>query len=278
MKKLLHFLFSFAILSASVMAQNVPVPYSEDFENGARGWYARDDKKGSAWELGIPVFGFTQAAHSGSSCWDVNLNTGYTNNASCALYSPTFDFSTTSHATISFWLNYHVEYLWDYLTVEYSIDNGNTWLFLPFPFLIDPTGTTNGWTQSTLSVDDLAGFNAVQFRLVFISDGVITYDGYSMDDFIIEADALGTNDATNESLFSVYPNPGKGDITISFSNLKQNFSLKIFDANGKIIACKSEIVSGEDHITISNLVDGIYFATLYTPDQFETRKIFVATK
>ncbi|MBK7970887.1 MAG: hypothetical protein IPK08_19295 [Bacteroidetes bacterium] len=100
-------------------------------------------------------------AYSRNKCWDVNLNGFYGSNAKCYIYSPAFDFTNVTIANISFWTFYRTESLWDYLSVQSSTDNGDTWNFMPFPGLIDPDGATKKWIQSSLSVSDLNGYSSV---------------------------------------------------------------------------------------------------------------------
>ncbi len=222
MKKI-YFVFIFCVVYLTEgYSQHAQVPYFENFESGTNGWSVWDNNMGTTWQLGTPTVGYTIGAYSGTHCWDVNLNSGYTNNSICHLLSPIFDFTSVSIAQISFWTNYNTEYLWDYLTVQYTIDNGDSWIYLPFPELINPDGHTLKWTKTELTIDELYGYPDVQFRITFISDASTISDGYSIDDFRIEVDPLSTPAIKSNDFFTVYPNPSVGDLNFSFSNPVQN--------------------------------------------------------
>ncbi|MBL7923749.1 MAG: T9SS type A sorting domain-containing protein [Bacteroidia bacterium] len=189
--------------------------YCDDFESGNIGWsnqLAAGANAGTIWELGSPAFGQTNSANSGANAWDVNLNSAYTNQANCELYTPYFDFSTIGAGRIQFALNYNCENAWDGTRLEYSNDNGVTWTIVGGGSAANPdpcgtnwytddqlnssnqpawTGNSGGWIQSAYKLCCTSGiFNnptPIQFRFVFTSDFSVITDGFSMDDFCIYA-------------------------------------------------------------------------------------------
>ena len=95
-------LFTFSTLQA------IRPPWSDNFETGAPGWSVVPDPGGtdSNWTLGTPQNGLENQAHSGTNCWGSNLDGGdYTPDgwASTYLFSPVFDLSGLSQATLTFW-------------------------------------------------------------------------------------------------------------------------------------------------------------------------------
>jgi len=160
---------------------------------------------GTTWEKGIPNFGQTNSTHFGTQAWDVNLNSGYESFADCKLYSPVFDFSGIQNATLSFWVNYHTESNCDGLRMEYSTNgiawqvlgtlndpNGTNWYnsLVTFPTQ-NPvwSGTSNGWKKVKYKLNG-PGFNSsyLRFRLIFTSNSLIHYSGFSIDDFLINTE------------------------------------------------------------------------------------------
>lgn len=207
-----NFFFLLCLSTFAAKGQITP-PYFNDFENGAQGWFD-STFSGSSWELGSPNFGLTTGAHSGSNAWDISLDSAYENNTLCYLYSPHFNFSTTTNSILSFWLNYKIEVQWDGALLQYSTDSGTTWKILGFNDNI-PTinwnsnnvvggwgwsGTSNCWAFSAIKLDSVYGFSDVQFRFRFSSDGSIFYDGITIDDFSIYT--LPNNDASIASIIS----------------------------------------------------------------------------
>ena len=194
----------------------IPSPsYCDDFESGNVGWSNQLGPNGNAgtiWELGVPAFGATSGANSGANAWDVNLNSAYTNNANCELYTPYFDFAAIGAGRMQFALNYNAENFWDGTRLEYTTNGGTSWSIVGGGSITNPdpcgtnwytddqlnssqqpawAGNSGGWVTSTYKLCCTSGifFNPtpVQFRFVFTSDGSVITDGFSIDDFCIYA-------------------------------------------------------------------------------------------
>lgn len=193
-------------LTTTVQVQNLPnltpVPYFNDFENDTTGWRAVPSTV-SVWEYGTPAYGSTTGAFSGSKCWDINLYSGYGSNALAILESPAFDFSQTASPYISFALKCVTESNWDGLRLDYTLNNGTTWMVLGYPndplaqnwYNLNTINSSNlpawsgqfpNWTLPRYRLGALAGTSSVKFRFVFTSDASINIDGVSIDDFRIE--------------------------------------------------------------------------------------------
>jgi hypothetical protein len=175
------------------------LPIATDFESGSV-FYAQNSA-GSNWEYGTPAYGVTTGANSPVNAWDINLTTTYTNSAASYLYTPYIDFSTTQEATLSFWMNFYTESCCDGFALQYSIDTGSTWQTLGNQG--DPLGVnwythnifsvgsdcwadnSNGWIKAEYDLSQFDSVPIVQFRFFFGSDGSVTYDGVSIDDFSI---------------------------------------------------------------------------------------------
>ncbi len=265
--------------TSNTSAQRLSLPYFDDFESGAAGW-TTDNRvhSNTVWELGEPSVGFTIGAYSGTNCWDVNLNNDYTFNANSNLVSPVFDFTNVNRATVSFWTKYRTEYLWDYLSVQYSVDSGFNWNYLPFPELIHPSGQVNRWIQSSLTIYDLIGFSDVQFRFKFVSDGSVNYEGYSIDDFRIEIEPLSSPHLSGDPFsFSFFPNPSKGNLNFSFVSIPDKAAnISVFDINGNLVFLKpvDQLISGE--VYIPGLSNGVYSVLYQDSHSTEVRKLVVA--
>ncbi len=270
-------LFAIAFLPLQITAQQVSLPFFDDFENGAFGWTASTDvANGTNWELGIPTIGFTLGAFSGDYCWDVNLNSNYNSNSTCYLYSPVFDFTNVSRATVSFWTMYHAEYMWDYLSVQVSVDKGDTWQYLPYPYLISPDGGIQKWIHSSLTMTSLNGYPSVQFRFMFISDGNINYDGYSIDDFSIDIDPLGVESLSSQA-FSFYPNPARDVVNFTFENNNlSGTSILIADVQGKIILSENPLNLQHNSLPVGKLERGVY-TVIYSDENGRYAKNLVIT-
>jgi hypothetical protein len=223
-----------------VAHNGITFPFFDNFD-GQTSFTVNNVSTTSIWELGPPAFGATTGAHSAPNAWDINLNTAYDNNAECYLYTPVFDFTNAVNAKMSFWQNYNCEGSWDGTRVEYTTD-GTTWSVLGY--MGDPrgvnwytyslinssglpawAGNSAGWFKSEYLLDTLNN-NAgpVQFRFVFTSDASVTYDGYSIDDFLIQLPS--PQDAEMEAITvpdmsSCLP-AGNVSVAVSFRNVGTN--------------------------------------------------------
>jgi hypothetical protein len=177
------------------------VPFFDSFDGPQN--FAAVTTTTPSWELGNPAAPYITGTHSGANAWEVNLNGGYSDNATEYLYSPFFDFSQSTNVELRFWQWYSCDNYYDGGRMEFSTDGGNTWTVLGIQF--DPNGTSwynQGYLQSSMlpgwsgngggyfqSKYNLSMFNnypnPVQFRFVFTSDGwnFGANDGWAIDDF-----------------------------------------------------------------------------------------------
>ncbi|MFN5324366.1 MAG: CARDB domain-containing protein [Bacteroidota bacterium] len=233
----------------------IPVSFSQqyfdNFNGPNQGWAASNNgNTNTNWQLGTPAFGGTNSAYSGTQCWDVNLTSAYGNNANCVLTSPLFDFTNAVNAEMSFYINHRTETAWDGTRLEYSV-NGGPWILLGGPNLTAPCWTnwynstpnifssgqpawmgnsTPGWIKAEAKcLGFLNNAGTVQFRFVFTSDGSVTVDGFSIDDFRIDVPipltaspiAISSNAINNNFIFPGQPiqfnanvsNPGTTPLT-----------------------------------------------------------------
>lgn len=197
-------------------------PYCDNFENGNIGWTSSvgaGGDPGSVWELGAPNFGATNTANSPTTAWDINLNTVYTNNAFAVLTSPIFNLTNAVDTRVEFWQNVQSESSWDGTRLEYTIDGGLNWNIVGTAPCDTATGisytSVNWYNDNQLNSSLLPAWTnqgfltggcpiptvwfksihslpaacnnqpAVQLRYIFTTDGSVTTDGYSIDDFCL---------------------------------------------------------------------------------------------
>ena len=212
MKKIL---LSALLITASMVitnAQSLTTPYSDDFETGSALWTTQNS--GSDWQLGMPGYGITNSTHSGSNCWDINLDTSYANNTSSKLISPAFNFNGNTGIKISFWMNMKCEAFWDGLALYVGTDSTFTnWSQVGSvndPYSINwyntssinanglPgwSGTTQAWQYCSIVIPNTFGNSDVWFAFEFVSDASVASDGVSIDDFSIEESNVGFMEGT----------------------------------------------------------------------------------
>ena len=200
--------------STDIIAVNYPVVnaapfYYQDFEAGQGNW-----NSGGAfndWEYGTPFKSVIQGAASGTKAW-VTGTLGffnYQNQADNWVESPCFDLTSLTDPWVGAKIWWNSEDTWDATLLEYSTDGGNVWNQIGQ--FGDPhnwynydsynaltaagldgdgwggTGTSGsgGYVMAKHEISALAGAPEVRFRMHFLSDFSVTYDGMAFDDFII---------------------------------------------------------------------------------------------
>jgi len=240
----------------------INVPYFDNFDNGNLGWTTVTlGNPQSNWELGSANFGFTNTNYSGSSCWDINLNSAYTNDAEAYLISPVFDFNPSNLPQISFYYNLFTELTWDGFRVDYldstgiwkvlgnaNDPNGQNWYndsSLRSSFLPAFSGSSLGWKKAYYNIASIAHFSSLQFRFVFTSDGSVFKDGVSIDDISIYVPI-----AKDAEAISILP---------EMNSFKENSNIDIklhFKSNGYTsfsnITLKYTINNGTTNSIVSN--------------------------
>jgi len=121
---------------------------------------------------------------AGCSVVTTNCAGNYANNLNTSYTSPTIDASCSTSTTvdITFTASGNTEYGFDFLFIEYSLDNGVTW--------INPYGPLVGWTGnfgagSTIPPITVPTSSTFKFRFTFTSDASVRSTGYKISDFDI---------------------------------------------------------------------------------------------
>ncbi len=176
----------------------------------------------------------------------------------------------------------------DYGKIEFSPDNGTTWIdMLNDTVIIDTasnwtwfwpdynkpvlTGNSNQWKPFYIDLAILGHFYGVQdgdtviFRFTFISDNIQTNkDGLMFDDIVSEdwVEGIGNVDF-NKTKSICFPNPVKDHITIQFKNIENiEYNLEIYDITGKNLFNKVCHKDGTIELNVSFLNAGYYFYKL----------------
>ena len=101
-----------------------------DFESNL-GYFASDNISGTPFELGSSSVSGKDGTESGDNAWVTGLTEdNYQDNTEAYLYSPEFDFSNLGEYTLSFDAKYSFEIDWDGFIVEYTTDQGDSWVKL----------------------------------------------------------------------------------------------------------------------------------------------------
>jgi len=178
--------------------------------------------------------------------------------------------------------NVNSDSLNDYGKIEFSPDNGLSWVLIsddtltllnssnPWPYIENNpvlTGNSNGWKyfKITLSGYDQHVFNTgdtIQYKFTFISDGNSeNMDGLMFDNLNFIDDGGGGIVNKVTSSISNYPNPFTNTLNLNY-NLLTNGELSIFDVTGKLIHSETIKSSNTTVVNTSNFTKGVYFYKL----------------
>ncbi len=221
----------------------VTTAFSDDFEAGGAGWTHGGEQ--DEWELGTPA-DIPHGAHSGSSCWGMDLDDTYESLADCWLLSPPIDLAGYVSATLQFSVLNWVEDRqgFDPLWVDISPDGT---LFVP---LSSEMGGVNddveipdvgGWSDVVLDLTRHVG-GGVHIRFRFKSDGNVTQWGPYIDDVKVQGCRLEPMSVETNlpgaphsvTLSTAYPNPFTATASLRYHlNRRMQVSLGVFDAAGR---------------------------------------------
>ena len=194
---------------------NFPVvsslPYLENFEGAATGWFSGGTN--STWALGTPAATIINAAASGTKAWATNLTGNFVANERSFIQSPCFDLSGPGLVSpeVRFKLWYEVGQFDGGANVQFSTNGGATWQVLGTttsgiqnwynnmslsgsgvpaqPGWIGNTGSvtfpgSGGYVEVAHSIASLVGQTSVIFRVAFVTSGFPTLrNGIAVDDF-----------------------------------------------------------------------------------------------
>lgn len=119
---------------------------------------------------------------AGCSVVTTNCAGNYLNGLNTSYTSPTIDALCSSTINVTFTANGNAEFGFDFLFIEYSLDNGITW--------INPYGPSVGWTGNfgagtTIPAITIPSSSTFKFRFTFQSDASVRSTGYKITDFDI---------------------------------------------------------------------------------------------
>ena len=187
-------------------------------------------------------------------------------------------------ANVTFYAKWDIENNWDYVQLEVSIDDGNSWI--PQCGLFTNEGSNNGgqptgeplydglqndWVLEQIDLSDYLG-EQIKIRFQFQSDGEVTSDGFYFDDLTVNVLDDGNLSITDieASQFSVYPNPVSDLLYITTP--VTNYTVSIYNIQGQLISTPS-IYSGSQTIDYSTFSKGIYLMKFISENFTKTFKI-----
>ena len=186
------------------------------------------------------------------------------------------------YAEINFDAKWNIESGYDYVQLEISNDNGNSWIpqcgkytrkgIETHDFALDEPlydGNQPQWINETVSLTDYLNEDIfVRFKLY--TDGGLRRDGFYFDNFKIKgiSENLGISEI-EQVIFDIYPNPTGNYINIR-SEVKIN-KLEIFDLMGKkLLEIKKESIN---RVRLPRINSGVYIVKLFSDEGISNHRI-----
>ena len=231
-------------------------------------------------------WGITNTTYvSPSSSITESPNGNYQNNENKTIrLSENINLTNAIGANVTFYAKWDIENNWDYVQLEISLDNGNSWIPQCGHFTNEgssnggqPTGQPlydgiqNNWVLEQIDLSDYLG-EEITMRFKFESDGEVRADGFYFDDLtvnVLDDETLNNADVL-ASQFSVYPNPVSNLLYITTP--KNNYTLGIYNIQGQLMSTPS-VYSGSQTIDYSQYTKGIYLMKFTSNDHTKIFKI-----
>jgi hypothetical protein len=287
---------SLTLVAATSFAQWLDDNYSLNFEDTFELQHLKIDtltNQNNLWQVGAPQKTiFTSALSLPNAIVTDSIYSYPTSDTSSFIIVNVadFGFELGQNVILAGQYNVNSDTLTDYGTIEFSPDNGTTWIDLindttfyicawnlPKPIL---TGNSNGWQYFWVQ---LGGFGSlfnieygdtVLYRFTFISDSIQTNkDGLMFDDFHFEDIAEGIDEMENDNLISLYPNPVNDQLSIKTNQTGNPRSIQIMNYEGTIVYDDKKFDG--NLIDTHNLISGLYFLRYSDTKSFSIKKFVV---
>lgn len=227
------------------------------FESNDDDWLIVGDP---VWEKGVPTGTSLNQVNSGTTVYATNLSGNHPDSSTSSLVSPCYDLSTLESGTIGFYLAYELETNYDFIYLQYSIDNGQNWSTIDAYNGFDPE-----LKEYTYDLNQSMFSENITFRFHLVADTYVNEEGAVVDDFSING-TLSTIDNDFIPRVTIYPNPTNGLFTIDTNRQFELKKIKIFSLESKLIY-EAEGVNNSMYEIDFNQPKGIYFIELSTYDQ-----------
>ena len=194
----------------------------------------------------------------------------------------TVDLSGLIYAEINFDSKWNIESGYDYVQLEISTDNGNSWIpqcgkyttkgIETHDYALDEPlydGNQSDWISESISLTDYIG-EEILVRFKLYTDGGLRRDGFYFDNFKIKglSENLNNNEI-DQNNFKIYPNPLTNYINIYSNN--EISKIEIYDLFGKKILAKEK--ENLNRFNLSQLSSGVYLVKIFSREIIEVKRI-----
>ncbi len=237
------------------------------------------------WQIGTPMKSIFNAAYSAPNAIVTDISNPYPVSDTSVFYITHIandGFIWPHTVIVAGYFKSDSDTLNDYGSIEFSPDQGETWIDLVKDSEYDQyldwwtekpglTGLVNEWTYFYVNIAQLGYIFSIDYgdtlyyRFSFISDGVdnqregLMYDDLHFEDWY----ELINENSWNDFESFVFPNPAISALTIEYENSKHTeFVLSINDINGRQLCSGKNSIEDKFWLDTRNYTSGLYYYNL----------------
>lgn len=237
------------------------------------------------WQIGKPNKSIFNSAYSVPNAIITDTTHTYPINEMSSFIiknTANYGFYFLYEVSIAGYYNVNTDTLTDYGKIEFSSDNGNTWIDLLKDTIYNSyikwsgakpvfSGNSNGWKHFEVDVTQLGPIlnihlgDTILYRFTFISDSIQTNkDGLMFDSFFYTDVVTGIDENNDKNINTIcFPSPADRKITFGFEPcLNEKSKLIIFDSFGKIILSENIFNENKIELNTEKYKSGLYLYCL----------------
>lgn len=186
----------------------------------------------------------------------------------------TVDLTEAVFANFSFMAKWEIESGYDYVQVQVSADEGETWEPLSGQYTSTGTGyqqegepvydgMQSAWVLEEVKLQDYLG-EQLFIRFVFESDGGVTEDGFYFDDLevmILEQLSTEASHQNRKADIRVYPNPARENIFVNIATETGAGEITFYNLKGEKVMQK-RVRQGSVSVSVKSWPEGVYMYTV----------------
>ena len=194
----------------------------------------------------------------------------------------TINLSGFTYAEINFDAKWNIESGYDYVQLEISTDNGNTWIpqcgkyttkgIETHDYALDEPlydGNQSEWVNENILLSEYLG-DEISLRFKLYTDGGLRRDGFYFDNFEIKGLSENlSNSEIQQNNSTVFPNPVSDFLNIRSEN--EILKIQIYDLLGKnLIKTEQDNLAS---VNLSLLSPGVYIVKIFSDEIVESKRI-----
>ena len=194
----------------------------------------------------------------------------------------TINLSGFTYAEINFDAKWNIESGYDYVQLEISTDNGNTWIpqcgkyttkgIETHDYALDEPlydGNQSEWVNENILLSEYLG-DEISLRFKLYTDGGLRRDGFYFDNFEIKGLSENlSNSEIQQNNSTVFPNPVSDYLNIRSEN--EILKIQIYDLLGKnLIKTEKDNLAS---VNLSLLSPGVYIVKIFSDEIVESKRI-----